>query len=133
MTLVFGVHIGFVNAADGVPEMSRDVRAKAALVKLKTEKQVALLYVKGMTWPSCAIGIRVKLSKLDFVDGNRFKRGVDMDVNNQLLVVALKQGVQPNWQLIGQQIDNAGYLAVEWFSLEKGELKLVFWAINAAF
>ncbi|MCH2602097.1 MAG: hypothetical protein MKZ76_03885 [Pedosphaera sp.] len=65
----------------------------------------------------------MKLSKLDFVDGNRFKRGVDMDVNNQLLVVALKQGVQPNWQLIGQQIDNAGYLAVEWFSLEKGELK----------
>ena len=43
MTLVFGVHIGFVNAADGVPEVSRDVRAKAAIVKLKTEKQVALL------------------------------------------------------------------------------------------
>ena len=35
--------------ADGVPEVSRDVRAKAALVKLKTEKQVALLYVRGMT------------------------------------------------------------------------------------
>ena len=46
-----------------------------------------------------------------------------MDVNNQLLVVALNQGVQPNWQLIGQQIDDAGYLAVEWFSLEKDELK----------
>tara|TARA_E500000331_G_scaffold37839_1_gene31531 strand:+ start:1544 stop:1768 length:225 start_codon:yes stop_codon:yes gene_type:complete len=65
----------------------------------------------------------VKLSKLDFVDGNRFKRGVDMDVNNQLLTVALKQGAQPNWQLVGQQIDDAGYLAVEWFSLEKDELK----------
>ena len=124
MTLVFGVQIGFVNAADGVPEVSRDVRAKAALVKLKTEKQVALLYVKGMTCPSCAIGIRVKVSKLDFVDGSRFKRGVDMDVNNQLLTVALKQGVQPNWQLIDQQIDDAGYLAVEWFSMEKGQLKL---------
>ena len=49
MTLVFVVHIGFVNAADGVPEVSRDVRAKAAWVKLKKEKQVALLYVKGMT------------------------------------------------------------------------------------
>ena len=123
MTLVFGVHIGFVNAADGVPEVSRDVRAKAAIVKLKTEKQVALLYVKGMTCLSCAIGIRVKLSKLDFVDGNRFKRGVDMDVNSQLLTVALKEGAQPNWQLIDQQIDDAGYIAVEWFSMEKGKLK----------
>ena len=123
MTLVFGVQIGFVNAADGVPEVSRDVRAKAAIAKLKTEKQVALLYVKGMTCPSCAIGIRVKLSKLDFVDGSRFKRGVDMDVNNQLLTVALKQGAQPNWQLIDQQIDDAGYLAMEWFSMEKNGLK----------
>ena len=57
------------------------------------------------------------------MDRNRFKRGVDMDVNNQLLTVALKQGAQPNWQLIDHQIDNAGYVAVEWFSLEKGELK----------
>ena len=123
MTLVFGGHIGFVNAADGVPEVSRDVRAKAAIAKLKTEKQVALLYVKGMTCASCAIGIRVKVSKLDFVDGSRFKRGVDMDVNNQLLTVALKQGAQPNWQLIDQQIDDAGYLAMEWFSMEKNGLK----------
>jgi len=123
MTLVFGVQIGFVNAAPHAPEVSRDVRAKAAIAKLKTEKQVALLYVKGMTCPSCAIGIRVKLSKLDFVDGSRFKRGVDMDVNNQLLTVALKQGAQPNWQLIDQQIDDAGYLAMEWFSMEKNGLK----------
>ena len=65
----------------------------------------------------------MKLSKLDFVDGNRFKRGVDMDVNNQLLAVALKQGAQPSWQLIGQQIDDAGYLAMEWFSMEKNGLK----------
>ena len=65
----------------------------------------------------------MKLSKLDFVDGNRFKRGVDMDVNSQLLTVALKEGAQPNWQLIDQQIDDAGYIAVEWFLMEKGKLK----------
>lgn len=65
----------------------------------------------------------MKLSKLDFVDGNRFKRGVDMDVNSQLLTLALKEGAQPNWQLIDQQIDDAGYIAVEWFSMEKGKLK----------
>ena len=40
---------GLGMAADGVPEVSRDVRAKAAVGKLQTQKQVALLYVKGMT------------------------------------------------------------------------------------
>ena len=36
-------------AADGVPEVSREVRAKVATVQLKAKEQVALLYVKGMT------------------------------------------------------------------------------------
>ena len=123
MTSVFGVQIGLVNAADGVPEVSRDVRAKVAIGKLQVQKQAALLYVKGMTCPSCAIGIRVKLSKLDFVDGSRFKRGIEMDCNNQLLTVALKDGTSPNWTQIEQEIDNAGYVAVEWFSMQKDELK----------
>ena len=117
------LHTGFVSAADGVPEVSRDVRAKVAIGKLQVQKQAALLYVKGMTCPSCAIGIRVKLSKLDFVDGSRFKRGIEMDCNNQLLTVALKDGTSPNWTQIEQEIDNAGYVAVEWFSMQKDELK----------
>ncbi|MGB0585904.1 MAG: heavy-metal-associated domain-containing protein [Limisphaerales bacterium] len=112
-----------MSAADGVPEVSRDVRAKVAIGKLQVQKQAALLYVKGMTCPSCAIGIRVKLSKLDFVDGSRFKRGIEMDCNNQLLTVALKDGTSPNWTQIEQEIDNAGYVAVEWFSMQKDELK----------
>ncbi len=119
----FVLHTGFVSAADGVPEVSRDVRAKVAIGKLQVQKQAALLYVKGMTCPSCAIGIRVKLSKLDFVDGSRFKRGIEMDCNNQLLTVALKDGTSPNWTQIEQEIDNAGYVAVEWFSIQKDELK----------
>lgn len=36
-------------AADGVPEVSREVRAKVATGQLKSKEQVALLYVKGMT------------------------------------------------------------------------------------
>lgn len=66
----------------------------------------------------------MKLSKLEFVDRKRFKRGVDMDVNHQLLTVALKADAKPNWALIDQQINNAGYVAVEWFSLEMDELKV---------
>ena len=124
MTLVFGGHIGFVNAADGVPEVSRDVRAKAALVKLKTEKQVALLYVKGMTCPSCAIGIRVKLKRLKFVDTKRYKSGLDMDVETQLLTLALKPGQKSDDKLIAKSIWDAGYIPVEIYSLRMGKLEI---------
>jgi len=36
-------------AADGDPDVSREVRAKEAVKKLKERPGVALLYVKGMT------------------------------------------------------------------------------------
>tara|TARA_Y100001934_G_C12320075_1_gene759609 strand:- start:1043 stop:1267 length:225 start_codon:yes stop_codon:yes gene_type:complete len=65
----------------------------------------------------------VKLSKLKFVDGKRFKRGIDMDVNNQLLSVALKTGAKPDFVAMDQGVDAAGYVAVEWFTLEEGKLK----------
>ena len=96
--------------------------AKVAIGKLQVQKQAALLYVKGMTCPSCAIGIRVKLSKLDFVDGSRFKRGIEMDCNNQLLLWHSRMALVPTGP-IEQEIDNAGYVAVEWFSMQKDELK----------
>ena len=77
-----------------------------------------------MTCPSCAIGIRVKISKLDFVDSSRFKRGVDMDCNNQLLSVVVKKGGVLNWSQIIEKIDDAGYVAVERFSLGKNGLQV---------
>jgi len=49
MLVVVVIFAGLGMAADGVPEVSRDVRAKAAIAKLKSQKQIALLYVKGMT------------------------------------------------------------------------------------
>jgi len=66
----------------------------------------------------------VKLSKLKFIDKNRFKKGVDMDVKNQLLSVALREGEKPDYAAMGQEIDKAGYVAVEWFVLEKEKLKV---------
>ena len=66
----------------------------------------------------------MKLSKLKFVDKNRFKKGIDMDVKNQLLSVALRAGEKPDYSAMGREIDKAGYVAVEWFALEKEKLKI---------
>ena len=64
----------------------------------------------------------MKLSKLDFVDRKRYKRGVEMDVNNQLLTVALKKGQAANYAFMGKEIDKACYLVMEWFLLNQGKL-----------
>lgn len=64
----------------------------------------------------------MKLRKLDFIDTKRFKRGVDMDVKMQLLTVALKKEGEHDLLLIKKAIDDAGYDAVEWYSLKKEKL-----------
>ena len=112
-----------VSAADGDPDAKQEVRDIAAKAKLKERKNISLLYVKGLVCPSCAIGIRVKVGKLPFVDVTRYKRGVDMDIKSQLLTVALLPDVKTDTRSINKAVSNAGYDAVEWYSMEGGKLK----------
>lgn len=110
-------------AAEKYPEAKQEARAKAATEVLQKEKGVALLYVKGLCCPSCAIGIRLKLSKLKFVDKKRFKKGIDMDPKTQLVTVALKEGRTIDQGQIEKKVDDAGYDAMEWYTLEGNALK----------
>ncbi len=55
-------------AAEVSPEVSEDERRVAAQELLEKEPKTAVLYVQGLCCPSCAIGIRKKVSKLAFVD-----------------------------------------------------------------
>ena len=45
-----------------------------------------------------------------------------MDVKMQLLTVALKKEGEHDLLLIEKAIDDAGYIAVEWYTLEKEKL-----------
>ena len=112
-----------VSAADGDPDAKQEVRDIAAKAKLKERKNISLLYVKGLVCPSCAIGIRVKVGKLPFVDVSRYKRGVDMDIKSQLLTIALLPDVKTDKRSINKAVSNAGYDAVEWYSMEGGKIK----------
>ena len=118
-----GLSVVTVAAADGDPDAKQEVRDIAVKAKLKERKNISLVYVKGLVCPSCAIGIRVKVSKLPFVDVTRYKRGVDMDIKSQLLTVALLPGIKTDTRSIDKAVTNAGYEVVEWYSMEGGKLK----------
>ena len=105
-------------------DIKPEIRNKAALERLADLKQAVLIYVKGMTWKSCAIGIRVKLKRLKFVDTKRYKSGLDMDVETQLLTLALKPGQKSDDKLIAKSIWDAGYIPVEIYSLRMGNLEI---------
>ena len=123
MMIVAALGMATAKAADGDPDAKQEVRDAAAIKLLKERKDVSLAYVKGLVCPSCALGIRIKVSKLPFVDSTRYKRGIDMDTKTQLLTVALLPGLKADARSIAKAITDAGYDPVERYSLQVGKLQ----------
>ena len=105
-----------------IKEASEEARAKVAKAKLNKESSVSIMYVKGLCCPSCAIGIRKKVNKLEFVDTTRFVGGVVLDTKYQLVVVALKDGKQVKSKPFAQAIVDAGYDPMHLYHIKDGTL-----------
>ena len=104
------------------PEVAEDVRVVAAKEALSNRPNSVILYVKGLCCPSCAIGIRKKITQLDFVDKTRFNNGVDLDAKYQLTTVAIIDGKKPDYELLSIAVSKAGYEAVRYYELKGGSL-----------
>ena len=63
------------------------------------------------------------LSKLEFVDVGRFKRGIEMDARTQLVTIAIKKGKEVNKSALSQAVDDAGYDPIHLYTLEDGKLR----------
>ena len=97
-------------------------RLEAAKEVLKSSANISLIYVKGLVCPSCAIGIRKNLSKMLGVDRSRFKDGIDMDPETQLVTISLREGVSLDNKDLMELVEDAGYTAIEEYKLHDGHL-----------
>ena len=107
-----------------LPEVAQDVRTNAAKTKLMAQPNAVSLYVKGLCCPSCAIGVRKKVGKLDFVDKKRFAKGVELDVKTQLATIGIKPDKTLDAAALAKAIKDAGYASVHLYLLEDGHLKI---------
>lgn len=105
------------------PEIAPENRLVAAQHVLAQADQVITLYVKGLCCPSCAIGIRKKVSVLEFVDTARLDKGVTLDTKTQLATIAVKEEAAVNTPALAQAIRDAGYTPFHLYTLENGKLK----------
>ena len=103
-------------------EANEAVRLVSAREKLSNEPDSVILYAKGLCCPSCAIGIRKHISKLDFVDRKRLNKGVDLDAKTQLVTVAVLEAKKVDYPLLGKAVRRAGYDPVRVYKLENGDL-----------
>ena len=103
-------------------EARPEVRLAMAKKTLLETTEVSLVYVKGLVCPSCAIGVRKNLSKMKGVDRKRFKDGIDMNPETQLVTIALKNGAKLDSKDLIERVVDAGYTAVEEYRLHESHL-----------
>jgi len=104
------------------PEATEEVRLASAREKLSSQPDTVVVYAKGLCCPSCAIGIRKKISKLEFVDRSRFNKGVELDTKTQLVSVAVRKGSEANYDSLAKAVDDAGYDPARAYFLNGSEL-----------
>ena len=108
----------FALGEDVSEEVSEATRLTSAKDKLSIESDTVILYAKGLCCPSCAIGVRKIISKLDFVDRRRFNKGVELDTKTQLVTVAINTDSHADFDSLSKAIDKAGYDPAKAYFLE---------------
>lgn len=112
----------FVWADDDKEEARPEVRLAAAKEVLMESANISLLYLRGLVCPSCAIGVRKNLSMMEGVDKKRFKDGIDMNPETQLVTVALKDGASLDNKELLERVEDAGYVLVEEYIIHDNHL-----------
>ena len=121
-SLLVALTSSFLLANEDKEEARPEVRLAAAKETLLESSKISLVYVKGLVCPSCAIGIRKNLSKLKGIDKKRFKDGIDMDPETQLVSIAFKGNFKIDNKDLIERVEDAGYIAVEEYKLHDGHL-----------
>ena len=121
-SLLLALTSSFLLANEDKEEARPEVRLAAAKKALLESSEISLVYVKGLVCPSCAIGIRKNLTKMKGVDKKRFKDGIDMNPETQLVSIALKDGAKLNSKDLIERVVDAGYVAVEEYRLHESHL-----------
>mgnify|MGYP001482604304 FL=1 len=112
----------FIVANEDKEEARPEVRLEAAKKILLDSSSISLIYVEGLVCPSCAIGIRKNLSKMLGVDRSRFKDGIDMNPETQLVTIAFKEGISIDNKDLIELVEDAGYTAIEEYKLHEGHI-----------
>ena len=124
LILVLAASMGCATAGDKpltkeerAARVSDGQRLESVSKELKAEPKTLAFFAKGMCCQSCAIGVRVHVASMNFVDQSRFNKGVKLNALTQVVTVALKDDVKVHPQALKLAVQRAGYEPVEMYKL----------------
>ena len=101
--------------------------SKEMITLLKDNPNTVILKVKGLVCSSCAIGVRIHLSRMDGIDTSKFNKGVMLDSSSQYVLIAVNEKI--NFNSIQESIINAGYDLDHLCYIDNGSIKRINFSI----
>lgn len=71
----------------------------------------------GIVCQFCSFGVAKKLKKLDFVDQAKYQDGVKVDIENQAVYFAVKEGAAVDQAALFEAIESGGYKPIKLYPL----------------
>ena len=103
-----------VSASAELSRQDQELRAnqqKAASTYVVEAGAKVAVAVDGLCCATCGIGVKKKIQKLDFVA----KKGVEIDVDNSMAIISLKEANKMDQDAIVTAIRKAGYEPVSFY------------------
>ena len=96
-------------------EVTETIRFEAVQKLLEGKDNEVAVFAKGLVCSSCGIGVRQHLKRIENVDRSRYEKGVELNAQIQVVIIAVKEGTQLDEAKISQAIYDAGYDPVHIF------------------
>ena len=104
-------------------KVSEQQRLDSVKEDLAAHRDTLAFFAKGMCCQSCAIGIRVHVASMEFVDRSRFNKGIKLNPLTQVVTVAHKSDLKVDPAALAIAVQRAGYEPVELYRLANGEVE----------
>ena len=89
---------------------------------LPTTAQDYVVNVHGIVCQFCSYGVALKIRKLDFINTEKLKKGVKVDIENQMVFIAVHDDAKLDKQALFDAIESGGYKPVKiWAITKSGE------------
>ena len=104
-------------------QVTDEQRLKNVKEELEANPKSVAFFAKGMCCQSCAIGVRVHVASMNFVDKSRFNNGVKLNALTQVVTVAVKDEAKIHPDALKVAVQRAGYEPVEMYQLVSGKVE----------
>lgn len=109
--------------------MFKKISAMALLYALLTVPALAQNYVvnvHGIVCEFCTYGVAKNVRKLDFIDKAQFDDGVKVDIDNQLVFVAVREDAAMDKKSLFDAIESGGYKPVKIWQIDASGERVEF-------